>query len=309
MNTNTRYAQTLNAAIGENKLAFVEVGYGQVEPNHLSAQRTGQIYAQLPAAENISVLQQGQFVKYDYANEVCNFTGRGEWMLVYNEIKLYREGQNDCEFALVKNDYNARIYSPYGFDVTEGRKLQSRYYNGVDAEGNNGYEFAAKYALTTDKEIDSTKTYYTQTIGTTDDDITYTAVTTPDASRLSTYFEEVEPAKTYSFDRVTVDPTDIYEMFQTGDPYHIIPGYKEKKMPTGTKMVPRVFKTNIGDIFTTNTVKDMLTAENVGQSLYVGDDGILTLNKSTNSGDMEWQIVKFYTMPDGQKGVKLMRIA
>ena len=24
------------------------IGYGQVEPNHLSAQRTGQIYAQLP---------------------------------------------------------------------------------------------------------------------------------------------------------------------------------------------------------------------------------------------------------------------
>ena len=25
------------------------IGYGQVEPNHLSAQRNGQIYAQLPA--------------------------------------------------------------------------------------------------------------------------------------------------------------------------------------------------------------------------------------------------------------------
>ena len=45
---------------------YVEFGYGQVEPNHLSAQRTGQIYAQLPAAANIDVLQNGQFVKYDY---------------------------------------------------------------------------------------------------------------------------------------------------------------------------------------------------------------------------------------------------
>ena len=26
------------------------IGFGQVEPNHLSAQKTGQIYAQLPAA-------------------------------------------------------------------------------------------------------------------------------------------------------------------------------------------------------------------------------------------------------------------
>ena len=44
------------------------IGYGQVEPNHLSAQRTGQIYAQLPADSSIEVLENGQFVKYDYAN-------------------------------------------------------------------------------------------------------------------------------------------------------------------------------------------------------------------------------------------------
>ena len=33
-------------------------GFGQVEPNHLSAQRTGQIYAQLPAAATINKLEQ-----------------------------------------------------------------------------------------------------------------------------------------------------------------------------------------------------------------------------------------------------------
>lgn len=38
---------------------FVTRGYGQVEPNHLSAQRTAQIYAQLPAAEAINVLENG----------------------------------------------------------------------------------------------------------------------------------------------------------------------------------------------------------------------------------------------------------
>ena len=32
-------------------------GYGQVEPNHLSAQRTAQIYAQLPAKSEIAVLE------------------------------------------------------------------------------------------------------------------------------------------------------------------------------------------------------------------------------------------------------------
>jgi len=37
--------------------AYVEVGFGQVEPNHLSGQRTGQSYAQLPAAADIDILQ------------------------------------------------------------------------------------------------------------------------------------------------------------------------------------------------------------------------------------------------------------
>lgn len=35
------------------------IGFGQVEPNHLSAQRTGQIYAQLPAANTITQLENG----------------------------------------------------------------------------------------------------------------------------------------------------------------------------------------------------------------------------------------------------------
>ena len=36
---------------------YVDYGYGQVEPNHLSARRTGQIYAQLPAAAAITKLE------------------------------------------------------------------------------------------------------------------------------------------------------------------------------------------------------------------------------------------------------------
>ena len=63
-------------------------GYGQVEPNHLSGIVTGQIYAQLPANKDINILENGQFVKYDYRNEEVNFTGKGEWMLVFNEIKI-----------------------------------------------------------------------------------------------------------------------------------------------------------------------------------------------------------------------------
>ena len=65
------------------------VGFGQVEPNHLSAQRTSQIYAQLPADDSIKILENGQFVKYDYAAGKVDFVGKGEWMMVFNEVKLY----------------------------------------------------------------------------------------------------------------------------------------------------------------------------------------------------------------------------
>lgn len=244
---------------------YVQVGYGQVEPNHLSAQRTSQVYAQLPAASDINVLEQGQFVKYDYANGVVNFTGAGEWMLVYNEIKLYRDHQLDCEFAMVKDNYQARVYSPFGYgvdkdgnptaDLDTAWDRQSRYYNGVDSDGNSSI-----------------------TIG------------------------ESENAKTYTYDDVTAAP-DMYEMHYNEDPFHIEGPYKEAMMPTGTSMVPRVFKTNVGDIFTTNTINaETLT---VGQKLKVGAHGILEPGEDDK---MTWQVVKVYTMPDHQPGVKIMRI-
>lgn len=244
---------------------YVQVGYGQVEPNHLSAQRTSQVYAQLPAASDINVLEQGQFVKYDYANGVVNFTGAGEWMLVYNEIKLYRDHQLDCEFAMVKDNYQARVYSPFGYGVDKDGNptanldtawdRQSRYYNGVDSDGNSSI-----------------------TIG------------------------ESENAKTYTYDDVTAAP-DMYEMHYNEDPFHIEGPYKEAMMPTGTSMVPRVFKTNVGDIFTTNTINaETLT---VGQKLKVGANGILEPGEDDK---MTWQVVKVYTMPDHQPGVKIMRI-
>ena len=70
---------------------MVKRGFGQVEPNHLSARFTGEIYGQLPAKADIEVLEQGQFVKYNYAAGVVDFEGPGEWMLVNNEIKIYRD--------------------------------------------------------------------------------------------------------------------------------------------------------------------------------------------------------------------------
>lgn len=179
------------------------VGFGVVEPNHLSAQGNRQIYAQLPCKEDIKILENGQFVKYDYASGEVNFTGEGEWMLVFNEVKLYDPRQQRLkDFAMIEENY------------TEGS------------------------------------------------DITH---------------EGIGPFK--------------------------------------GRMTPRVFKTNIGDIFTTNAVggpNTSNTAKTEGVELVVGDK--LSPNAATGflsksgDGSIEWKVVKTYTMPDGQPGVKLQRV-
>lgn len=238
-------------------------GYGQVEPNHLSGQATKEVYAQLPAKKEIEILENGQFAKYNYADEVVDFDGPGEWMLVFNEIKLYRDHQVDAEFAMLRDNYQARVYSPFGGDTAGNADTswnkQSRYYNGVDAEGNDSI-----------------------TLG------------------------EGDKAKTYKFDDVTAAP-DYYEIHYNEDPFHIESLYKEKMMPeAGSSMVPRLIKTHIGDIYTTNMIGEESVA--IKDKLVPGAKGILKKKASPAATDMVWQVVKIYTMPDHQPGVKLMRI-
>ena len=157
---------------------YVERGYAQVEPNHLSAQRTGQIYAQLPLADGLQV-ENGQFVKYNYAaNKVeVNANEGGEWMLVFNEVKVYGDRETAEDF----------VFSASAF----------------------------------------------------------------------------------------------------GNP------------------VPRVFKTNVGDIMTTNAIKADSLAE--GDKLTVGTDGFLAKGEDASTG-MIWQVAKVYTLADGQPAVKIVRI-
>ena len=157
---------------------YVERGYAQVEPNHLSAQRTGQIYAQLPLADGLQV-ENGQFVKYNYAaNKVeVNANEGGEWMLVFNEVKVYGDRETAEDFVLST--------SAFGNPVT------------------------------------------------------------------------------------------------------------------------RVFKTNVGDIMTTNAIK--ATSLEAGDKLTVGEDGFLAVNEGASTG-MVWQVAKVYTLADGQPAVKIVRI-
>lgn len=217
-------------------------GYGQVEPNHLSAQATKEVYAQLPAKKEIQILENGQFAKYDYAKEVVDFDGPGEWLLVWNEIKLYRDNQMDCEFAMIRDDYQARVYSPADSENAK-QPYQARYYNGIDAEKN-------------------------------------------------------------PIDDVTAAP-DMYELHYNENPFVNLGKYHEKMMPeAGSSMVPRLMKTHIGDIFTTNMIADEDVSVEDRLSPRAAD-GILSKN---GDGSIVWQVVKVYTMPDGQPGVKLMRI-
>ncbi len=96
-------------------------GYGQLEPNHMSAPRDGRVYGQLPANKNINVLEQGMFVKYDYENGEVNFTGDGPWMMVYNEEKLYDERhQMHKDFALKREDFYDKVMTPRVFGLVPG---------------------------------------------------------------------------------------------------------------------------------------------------------------------------------------------
>lgn len=166
------------------------IGFGQVEPNHLSAQRNGQIYASLPCNKDITVLENGQFAKYDYAKNEVNFTGEGEWMLVMNEVKLYDDAWRESykDFALQASNFNGGV------------------------------------------------------------------------------------------------------------------------------MAPRLFKTMVGDIYTTNCLekagaKGFTTVGTeeieVGTELKINAQGFLSVH---GTSDIVFQVVKIYTMPDGQQGVKVMRI-
>lgn len=214
---------------------FVQYGYGQVEPNHLSARRNGQVYAQLPAAAEIEMLENGQFVKYDYAKGVCDFSSgasSGAWMMVFNEVKIYRDRETDADFAMIKSNYNARVYSP---------------------------------------------------IGQTSSDLKTVVDYTGDAVREGTTSGYVKSIESFNYPQM---------------------------MPEGTKMVPRVLKISVGDHWTTNTIMAEAGSLEVGDLLHIGSDGYLTEGAGAG-GDLDptFAVVKVYTMPDLQPGVKVQRVA
>lgn len=266
---------------------FVDRGFGQVEPNHLSAQRTGEIYAQLPAAASIDILENGMFVKYDYANGEVNFGKKangdtispiGEWMLVFNEVKVYRDHETDEDFAMIRRDYNGRVYSPVGVGAASGIWGSAQGINGV---GINGYADSQAWDMM--KTIQAQVELY-------GDGHNNAAGNPPDYGR-----NHYPIGNSYQVEKLNVP--QMAEYAQPDRPNH---------NGKAGLMVPRVFKTHEGDIFTTNTIKDARVTLGSVLTPELGT-GYLTATGASNA-DMQWQVVKIYNLGDMQKAVKVMRI-
>lgn len=214
-------------------MSFTRVGYGQVEPNQLSAQKTGQIYASLPLNEDVDVLQNGEFMYYDYQSGTVSAddsTGIAEPMLVFNEIKLYepfwRRSYKDFAMIRVGDNYVTSKLAVNG--PVEGKYGDGSLTPGVDAN-------------------------------------------------------PAHPDYPYRMDGIA----------------------------------PRLFKTNVGDIFTTNMVE---TDEDAGSAVTYAVGNLLEPVKNTTTNTLQlkkatgtptgmaWVVVKVYTMPDGQQGLKLQRV-
>ena len=208
-------------------MSFKRNGYGQVEPNQLSAQKTGQIYASLPLDNDVQVLQNGEFMYYDQAAgkvSADDSTGVAEPMLVFNEIKLYEPFWRTSykDFAMIRK----------GDNYVTSKLATEKYGDGSLTQGVNA------------------------------------------------------------------------------NPAHPDYGYRMDGI------APRLFKTNVGDIMTTNMVK--VDEEGAEVTYAVGDKLIPVKNTTsktlvleadnTATTGMIWVVVKVYTMPDGQPGLKLQRV-
>lgn len=260
---------------------FVTLGFGQVEPNHLSAQRTGEIYAQLPVAAGIDILENGQFVKYDYANGEVNFTGIGEWMLVFNEVKVYRDHETDQDFAMIRRDYNGRVYSPVGVGAPAAEWGSSQ---GITGVGINGYANSSDWDMM--KKIQAQVEMYP-------DAHNNAAGQAPDYGR-----NHYAIGNSYEVEKLNIPQMADYARPDVTGKVGDARGDKLAGL-----MVPRVFKTHEGDIFTTNTIADATVK--LGDTFAPNATGYLT---KTTSGNFLWQAVKIYNLGDMQKAVKFMRV-
>ena len=211
-------------------MAFKRIGYGQVEPNQLSGIKTGQIFASLPLDKNVKVLQNGEFMYYDYASGSVNATAEAnaapEPYLVYQEVKIYEDWLSYKDFAMIRVGDNYVTNDPAIGRLTSANADGTVYGDGAKTEG------------------------------------------------------------------AIIDHGDYQA------------GYRMDGI------APRLVKTNIGDVYTTNMVDEEGTyAVGTVLTLKKTDRNTLVLSPSGDINSVKFIVVKDYTMPDGQRGLKLQRIA
>ena len=211
-------------------MAFKRIGYGQVEPNQLSGIKTGQIFASLPLDKEVKVLQNGEFMYYDYASGSVNATAEAdaapEPYLVYQEIKIYEDWLSYKDFAMIRVGDNYVTNDPAIGRLTSANTDGTVYGDGAETEG------------------------------------------------------------------ASIDHSDYQA------------GYRMDGI------APRLVKTNVGDVYTTNMVDEEGTyAVGTVLTLKKTDRNTLVLSSSGNIDSVKFIVVKDYTMPDGQRGLKLQRIA
>ena len=211
-------------------MAFKRIGYGQVEPNQLSGIKTGQIFASLPLDKEVKVLQNGEFMYYDYANGSVNATAEAnaapEPYLVYQEIKIYEDWLSYKDFAMIRVGDNYVTNDPAIGRLTSANTDGTVYGDGAETEG------------------------------------------------------------------ASIDHSDYQA------------GYRMDGI------APRLVKTNVGDLYTTNMVDEEGTyAVGTVLTLKKTNRNTLVLSSSGNIDSVKFIVVKDYTMPDGQRGLKLQRIA
>ena len=211
-------------------MAFKRIGYGQVEPNQLSGIKTGQIFASLPLDKEVKVLQNGEFMYYDYAKGSVNATAEAEAApepyLVYQEIKIYEDWLSYKDFAMIRVGDNYVTNNPAIGRLTSANTDGTVYGDGAETKG------------------------------------------------------------------ASIDHSDYQA------------GYRMDGI------APRLVKTNVGDVYTTNMVDEEGTyAVGTVLTLKKTDRNTLVLSSSGNIDSVKFIVVKDYTMPDGQRGLKLQRIA
>ena len=211
-------------------MAFKRIGYGQVEPNQLSGIKTGQIFASLPLDKEVKVLQNGEFMYYDYASGSVNATAEAnaapEPYLVYQEIKIYEDWLSYKDFAMIRVGDNYVTNDPAIGRLTSANTDGTVYGDGAKTEG------------------------------------------------------------------ASIDHSDYQA------------GYRMDGI------APRLVKTNVGDVYTTNMVDEEGTyAVGTVLTLKKTDRNTLVLSPSGDITSVKFIVVKDYTMPDGQRGLKLQRIA